>query len=326
MQEIDCDFMEAHESVLGRIVDSVASTPCVTRPAALVYSDEPRYRTVLATFSGYVGDSGVFSAPGLPAYPNKNTARRITAFRTRFATSLLSCEVIRQAKSATIAGLRSSGLALSMGVDNRTLLPPFLPVFEGEGAVFTRMLEFCYPFDYCCHLPFAILHDHRRQRRYGDVITNRVSDYVIGAIAFARARNPGLGVMPGERLSSLGKSFKAIGDLSLSEFEEWMREIAMLRATGLIRAATSTMSVGNIPFFYRERLCRMVDRLTRTNLLRKNVVPKELMGISDIGSQIDRQRQVFRNFGELLCWWPEIMSRARRVVQSGGSVCELITG
>ena len=74
-----------------------------------------------------------------------------------YARAKVSREVLRQISGYTISVVaRFAGM--NIGIDNRSLLPPFLPVGRNEDGTFAMNLHLCVDDALVGHIPVAVLH------------------------------------------------------------------------------------------------------------------------------------------------------------------------
>lgn len=70
-----------------------------------------------------------------------------------------------------------------IGIDNRSLLPPFPPCFRNEDGVFGTLLSACSPSTFLGHIPVCLLHDPLDQRTSGAAnFSVRFSDVIISLV------------------------------------------------------------------------------------------------------------------------------------------------
>jgi len=64
--------------------------------------------------------------------------------------------------------LSDSGYCMStvLGLDHRSPLPPFLPIYRGEDALFSFLIRHCYAESYLGYVPWAYLHQPEQARHH----------------------------------------------------------------------------------------------------------------------------------------------------------------
>src|SRR4029077_16768409 len=106
-------------------------------------------------------------------------------------------------------------------MDNRDLLPPFMPVRRGQDMIFGMTLARCCHDALAAHLPWALVHVPVEKRRFWDGEMRRsASGYdtarllidCITSKEFGSTRNGW-----GEQMRILGRHLVELGNLSASE-------------------------------------------------------------------------------------------------------------
>src|SRR5262249_1198811 len=142
---------------------------------------------VVATSMGVVGDSGMHSPVGFLRIIG-DSREDLVKSESAYRSACTSREMLRTADCVTITD-HGWFLATGLGLDNRFLLPPFLPVCRNQDGLFGLLIQTC--FEYACfgHLPGTIIHSPMEDRLFkpdamwksaGKV---RFCDVVVSAIA-----------------------------------------------------------------------------------------------------------------------------------------------
>jgi hypothetical protein len=210
----------------------------------------------------------------------------------------------------------AASLAMFLGLDNRDLLPPFFPPFRSEDGIFGHMLARCRDGACTGHVPLALLHDRPEARGFGDVVTIRMSDLILGALGSCAISIADTSCA--ERLGRFGKHLVFLGSLEDDAFREWARPAMFARASGIAKSAEAAlMREYCYPDYWADDLSRTIERFSKAALDPDYAVPEELRGEGAALSGLGAARTIMRQFGELLCWWPEIVERTRRLAERG---------
>ena len=222
----EIDILSCHEKLLGRPIAGCMSTLGsdsaldVERVGPELTSLFQRgSKVVKVTASGSWGDSGMDS-PRMMLELGEESRDLLMRSEELYAQAKESREMFRCASSYTI----SKGVAfatMNVGLDNRLLLPPFLPVGRNEDGIFAMTLHLCVEDALVGHLPVAVFHSPLEPRRYEKgPIPNpapRLAE-VVSSIASTFTPSPGrTGVQ--ERLSELAKLFLDVGSLKVEDFK-----------------------------------------------------------------------------------------------------------
>jgi hypothetical protein len=166
------------EEFLGREVGSLVAD--IGEPSRIDFDlMEPRMLqeigvqggAIAATFPGHLGDPGwaaPFGYAGVPVgclmlLPDSH--QRMTRSERDYRSACASRALLRVAKSPAISDTKTSGSTF-IGLDNRKILPPFMPVGRSQDVIFGVALSQCVAGGYCAHLPWALLHAPIESRRF----------------------------------------------------------------------------------------------------------------------------------------------------------------
>jgi hypothetical protein len=206
-----------------------------------------------------------------------------------------------------------------MGIDNRQLLPPFFPLYSNEDGVFGHCFELCAATAYTGHIPLSLIHDPDGDRSYSPDrwTTIRVSDAVLACVALCCVENGAADLIPRQR--RLARRLMALASMPARDFVAELRNGLWQRtAVILARHARLLAAYGAKPEFWASEL-QIEDWRLRSAVQREDyIVPLELARTCNpVEALCVLQRLVFQ-FGELLLWWPDIVSRAKSLRACGG--------
>jgi hypothetical protein len=320
---IDTDLLALHEPLLGK---SIASYIAASKtPTEMHFTrTEDRYIRQLAsgygriavTLNGIVGDCGS-NAPGSLFLPDRSF-RRLTRTDTDYRTLRLSREIFRFVNNTVITDRFEQMMSTFFGLDNRTLVPPFLPVGRGQDGLFGCVMGRCFDGTYAARLPWSLLHAPVEARSFtpDDFVRGAggrelagVIGQLINTFQYGPVRLDGA-----EKLRRLGRYLEEIGRLSGPEFGELLRTSLWHTTRALIAQVEDRVrrfgesSPGCVE---DARIYLAAHRRALTG--QETWMPIDLSrGRSPGEAQMIAQHLVLR-FGQLLYWWPDIVQ----------SVCEL---
>jgi hypothetical protein len=211
-------------------------------------------------------------------------------------------------------------MTTNAGLDNRALLPPFLPVGRNEDGIFALTLHVCAEDALIGHLPLAIHHDPDVPRSFPAAAfldpSPRFAE-VIAAIMRACVSTPGRRSVS-ERVSTLGTFISDLGALKTADFEEQVRTIWLAVTSHSVGFLQSLLDLHHgQPDYWAKDVLAMIENFKDFTLHGSPAVPRELSGIQPVEQAKESCRRLVRNFGELLRWWPVIYSAATRLRADG---------
>ena len=331
-QFVETDLLGAHDELLGATLSSVISrfsersTRLYQTCAHLMHSLANGAGRVRVTFNGLVGDSGMGSPVGLLSGIQGDSRERFVRSHDDYRNAMSSREVLRTTLSTSIYH-GTHCMATTLGLDNRSLLPPFIPVQRNQDGVFGLTLNICFEDTFFAHLPHAVLHA-AEERFYSPNITDQVSGLAFTDILYycmvAHQFTPGIS-REEDRLRSLGRYLMELGGIPLPEFVETVRLQLWQRMSMKLVALEQILKT------YREQPHYWAEDLKRTMGVLRDALPKDdylvardlSTGRTDVEVQELTQRLI-RRFGQLIYHWPEVVGAAKRLRAEGIRVAEAI--
>jgi hypothetical protein len=275
---------------------------------------------VLLVFTGLLGDSGMYSPQGYFLLTGESR-ERFARSEPAYLSACTSREVLRAASHRTLScDWWSTATALSL--DNRDLLPPFMPVLRNEDGLYGATVKAVFEHGYFGHLPWAIFHAPDEHRSYGppDMTKGaagpRLCD-LLGACLTCREFWPGL-VSPEKRLRALGEHLMELGSLPLQDFEEFVR-IQLLRSGSeyASRLEKQLRSYRGEPAYWAKGIEGYLAVWYETIRRERRITPRDLVEARGVEGARDLSRSLFYDFGRLLYWWPEVVEGAKRLRAAG---------
>lgn len=268
---------------------------------------------VVATVSGLIGDSGAESAAWVLGAEGA-TRERLVNDDSLIRTALTSREVMGVSRACTIAH-NSGFMATAIGLDNRELLPPFLPVGRNQDGVFGALIDGISPAAFVAHLPVAVFHDPQKDRAYLAIPPFRISELIIYMI----------GTLPKRPksdfriyLQQLGREMKEISALRDSDFYQVLFEAVRIVESGRLRHLEKIiMDFPDCPPAWIEQLQQM-HQLCAGRLMDPDIhIPSEFRRMGDSDSAQKLTRELVRKAGMLFLAWPEIVEAAKELKARG---------
>jgi hypothetical protein len=329
----EADLLGLHETLLGRQIGDRLAQAAGFESVDLHSAEatlDCRLRLwggrVLATMGGILGDSGIGATAYL--FVDRESQKRLTRSEAHYLTAVRSRQVLRTVRRTTISE-GTACLAGNLGLDSRSLLPPFIPVQRNSDGLFARVLRLCFRDGYLGYLPWVVLHDPERPRQnaledyWRHIRQVRLPDLVIHLLQASNAPYDGLG--DAASLRRLGAQFEDWGSLDAVEFEEVLQKQVWRTAAGVF----STSGNPEVPAAEQEFYARY--RKKYADILRERVTDRDYLLPSDLSQAGGEDqvralvREIIRRFGQLLQGWPEMYSAARRLRARGVELAPLLT-
>ena len=315
---VDRDLVAIHETLLGkdvrRIVVELAQSDSFTTDDAPPHFFQDLTRPgscrVVATLNGILGDSGMHSGTSFLSQLKGGSRKRLLASEAAYRSAFSSREVLRIVPRNTVCrGFQL--MTTAIGLDNRKLLPPFMPIGRNEDGTFGMTLWKCFRDGYLGYVPWALLHAPAETRTYPQNYLSyfanlRMADILAAAIlAFT--------VSPAQRsgeasLGGLGQHLIDLGSASLLDFEEVIRVSRREWLSSYLSGFDRLSLTGDeSPRYWAKDVTAHLESTRQALLSQDPLVPTDLNGrISDQRTRELSQYAVLK-FGELLSWWPELL-------------------
>jgi hypothetical protein len=293
---VGADLLAVHEGLLGTTVPGPNGGP------------------VLATAAGVAGDSGMGTAVYFLLLDGASRDRLVRSPEV-YRAALTGRRLLRAVSQATVCR-PGYCMALNLGLDNRRLLPPFLPVMRNQDGVFAALLRACFPDSLFGFLLWTVVHepptprpslaDGMRESVTG-LRTGQALQVLIGALA------PGLaGPDAGQRLRALGARLEDLGSAAPADFEAGMNALLRAQMSGLAARLEGLLGeYGGQPPFWAEDVGRLLAALREALPQPDWAAPTDLRAAFSAGRARELFRCLVRQFGELLRVWPDLVEAAR---------------
>ncbi len=312
------DIVAMHEVYLGKSLASViqcarnyGQVQCNEMCAHLLKSLLAKKGAIMASFNGLIGDCGMNSR-----IPAMSLIKRKMHTAAQLQCAATCREMVRSAAKPTI--WHGPGwMNFASGLDNRKLLPPFMPVERSEDTVFIGLLQLVYRDGYFAHLPHALLHDSEPRTGYSNQGLHRPKLY---DVILACLHGSLVATVPlsnsSDAMRSLGRQLIEVGSLDCSAFQEWITVVLLRNASRTLRECDKLLQETHLPLevagLLRHDYQQSLDNILDTDF----AVPVEF---ASFGRDQARQltQSILLQFGRLLVLWPDIVTAARSLKNSG---------
>lgn len=323
IERCDTDVIGRHEALLGKSLCEAVNA----RADCDIHMDEICAHLLSAlvagsgaigiTLNGVYGDSAMYGG-GCTLLPSRGATRsRLTASKAALTTALESREVIRQASRLSIA---HTGRCMGsfIGLDNRSLLPPFFPMFRNEDSIFGCLTQYCCDEFLAAHLPFSLLHAPFGARAYhpNAISEIRVSDIVLVCISAAQVNAMPLRME--ERLRKVGSQLLEFGALRVADFREFLSISLWSRASRLILSfETAVKEYSNEPDYWAAEVRSRIEKIRSAVTRPEYLMPTDLGRSANLEDALRDTQRILSLYGRLLCEWPGIVAVARGLSTQG---------
>jgi hypothetical protein len=314
----DTDVVAAHEDALGLtlpefVTQWTSSGGRVDIQSACDHQIADLYLNrgrICATMPGIVGDSGEYSSATLLN----------DAIRHGLVHSGEYCELALRSKE--IVGIspgyslnhQGTCMAYSLGLDNRELLPPFLPVFRSEDSFFGKLISSCFPGSYWMHLPLAVLHDKQSPGQYCRRADHVRVPELISALILRHSES-GLTLSPVSNMEVAGKSLYGVSQLPPMEFSREIDNCIRRELIGRSQSLGKTLADSpEMPEWVKANLQNCRDTI-------QTKIERSAFDLEDLdhsaGDRLQVVRRIVRSTGELLAYWPQMIAISAELRSSG---------
>lgn len=328
------DFLGLHEQMLGKSLADCSSSFSVKDwdidaiDVDFICGMKGRDGHVRATFAGIVGDSGIGKSC-FYLFCEEPSIKRLTVSEELYRAAMMSGQVLRTVTKPTVSvGGHCAGA--NVGLDNRTLLPPFMPVQRGEDTVFGKLLWGSFWTDYVGFIPSVIVHHSPNIRSLSSpllwneltaLMTNDIIGTVISLFYTQSLRGyPG----GGSGLEALGIYLTELGQMAPQDFQEVIR-IALWQsiAPRLIRLEKHREKHAHKASYWAKDLERCLNAQRLALAEESFGTPVDLIPQDGTTGVPSLQRLVLA-LGELLRYWPRIVEAAAHLSRRGEKLAQPI--
>ena len=330
------DLLAIHEELLGRDLQDVVKSAGTESTIDFSLMDprstqrlEAIRGKITATATGLVGDS-TWPSPFVYFLLTGESRRRFTRSEEGYRAALLSREILRVTDRVTIADGTDATPGATFGLDNRELLPPFIPVGVAEDLVFWRTLFKTCDESYIALLPHALLHLPVPQRRHrlNDLMkgTSGIEFYVVllALMNFAGRECTSTGREDG--MKEMGSYLEKIGSLPRRDFDELVHANALRETELLVSHLDGLLATsGEMPDYWITDIKQVIQSMRESFKRAEVSVPLDLLRAGGLDEAREMTQRLVFKFGQLLRWWPQIVETARKLKREEYSLARPIS-
>lgn len=316
----EVDLIGSYERLLGRTVASLVEEE---GPVRLDGMNFPFFRSaiqpdarVLLCETGYKGDRSI-EVPALYLALEGPSYDRLVRSESCYRSAFRSREVVRSVSQATISN-NASCTTNNLAIDNRTMVPPFLPRQRGEDILFSMSVKLCHKNCFFAHLPIAVLHDPDPRRTFEsipatDFVPGMRSAHLVALLIQRFSRHFEFqSELPAENLLAMGRYFTLLASQPFEQFHSFVRDEWLHQTRLAISSLKKQIAgcAGTAPGFWVADLRTHLEVL-KAALLRAAPCPIDMVSDPNDGM---RAWEVFQetlfSYGQLLEKWPALLRTA----------------
>lgn len=213
------------------------------------------------------------------------------------------------------AAMNTNFPGMNIGLDNRSMLPPFLPVMRGEDTIFSRMIKLFYQDSLIGTLPFTITHSPEGHRMFDEQAVFDVrlvlSELILNMLD---AYQPPVGGFSAKGYSNaLGKFFTDIGTLTLDDFEEYVKQLWLKWGSYTTENIEMLLMKHDFKPAYWAKLLETYAISIREHSCANYISAAKDLYAGDERAAALSSRDIIRRYGEVLEWWPVIYDAAHHI-------------
>jgi hypothetical protein len=227
-----------------------------------------------------------------------------------------SSKTIRHVRATTVSH-GAPVFSSVLGLDNRDLLPPFIPAGDDELKVFSATLKRCTTNAFHAHLPWAILQDRQRHPPNGSSAPMgvRFCDVVTAIICSCE---PSIaGIDQSKRLAWLGSCLSELAELPSPQFSATVQDLVRRQTFARVAQLDRLVHDSTLPEYSRMELRRQVHVMLHGIRNPQYFIPCDLLRGGSQGEPAEYLRRLVYRLGKLLEWWPALITTSRHLANQG---------
>jgi hypothetical protein len=324
---VNGDFRALHEQMLGKDLGDCISAIEADSDLDLDQAGAGFFRKlsvpgakVLVTATGWAGASGMSSCDYFLSTSGA-TRSRLLGSEDDYRHALSGHQVVRAVTRRTV----SEGtfcMAINLGLDNRDVLPPFMPVQRNQDGIFGASVRACFPGAFFGFLPWVVWHKPPAPRRFspddlGQGAVRVQSGQITQALINSFAPGPGK-TDARNTMIALGTSLAEWGCAPGADFNELVRLLLWnLISRQACQLEAQLNEFKGQPDFWARDVRRLQAAWREALATREFGVPWDLREAFGMDPSAELYQRVVRKFGVLLQAWPDMIEAAKELRRRG---------
>ncbi|HEY9776430.1 MAG TPA: hypothetical protein V6C81_21900 [Planktothrix sp.] len=268
---------------------------------------------VSITNTGVAGESG--RREGQPFIFTAGEKReRLVASKEKYDGAQQEQQIMRGARGTTINdGTLCFGF--NLGIDNRTLVPPFMPFMRGEDTVFSTLFRVIWKGEYFAMLPWLAYHTGAARKVRGatidtsDAIHLRFAELLGLMIQMYQGRS--LQEETERRLTAAADWLIEIGTGPVKEFESVLQRIWWQATAANIRRLEQALKTHRgQPDYWAQDLIAHIRSYQQSLTDPSYLISADIIQLFGSNAAMERQRDMVAQFGAFLRAWPALRTAA----------------
>ncbi len=338
------DFWAEHTAVLTKtgpeLCTAVDITPHALDSLPVPLADlaqrlqAPESR-VVATLNGLVGDSGLGfpfgftgTAVGCLLPQTAATHHALTHDESHYQTALTSRATLRVAPRLTLSD-GSYTMTTFVGLDNRHLLPPFMPLFRAQDMIWGQTVWRTDATALLAHLPLTLRHAPLEPRRFwpGEFMRSATGYDTTRLVLDCLMSYAPDALTPRAGLVALGQYLQALGEQPLPDFAHFVQKEALRRNELFLTSMETTLTRFNHqPAYWATDVKRYMHTMRQAMQADDYIVPVGLRVNYQPRQALAMGQTLIRLFGEFLAAWPDIVAASHDLRQAGRGMTTAVGG
>lgn len=322
---VDVDFLGIHEQLLGKKLAACIAAVEAAGEDLDFTAMESRFfdhmhasdAKVAVSFAGIVGDAG--AQYRFRFLHGGDTFDRLVETEHAYRLGMTTRQMIKAARRPSISD-GTFCMTTNIGVDHRTLLPPFVPVLRNEDGVFGCVLSTCFPGSFTGYVPYTVLHSPPEVRSLAsEVHRQRYKTYLVNGllmwIIMAFRDHP---YCPdgARNLRSLGRYLQDLGALPQKGFAAFLRTVAWRAMHANVAYAERQLEERRgAPAYWVDDVEAYLEAALEAVVQPEFAIPSDLEGSAT--ERLALFQELVAQFGTLLVHWPDIVEAAREMRGQG---------
>jgi hypothetical protein len=319
------DFFALHETLLGKSAGELIQrhgleTRGFEQPRATLFRRiEGGGARIAMTALGVAGDSGMGSSVLFLQLEGESRASLMRS-ESVYRNALSYHRLIRAAPQLTVVD-QGYCMTLNLGLDNRRLLPPFMPVQRLEDDIFAALLRAWAEGSAFGFLPWALSHEPPPRKRLSPADRSAQISSAQIIVALIRSFSPMEAKGTERNLRALAKFLCEWGRAPLADLVEFVRMDAWRGASVQIARIEGLLQQHQrLPHFWAEDAERHIANLRAMVAMRNYVVPFDLAEAFGPELAMERAQRLAFRLGALLEAWPDLRQAASEERASGNPI------
>lgn len=321
---IDTDFLALHEQYLGKDPQSIISTclnngikPDISKlNASFIEKLKSGNAKIRMTLPGPAGDTCLFTDLYRLFLKGESYRRLITPLED-YLWHLSTRQVVRSVSSTVLSDMIRC-IGMNFAIDNRSLLPPFMPVQARCDGIFGDLMSVAFPEAFAGNIPWILPHNppDPRTRSVDELFSMlesvRVND-IVSILIFAM-QDELKSKASSENLRTAGQLLIELGRKSDRQFRNEIHYLYTLVLKQTVQMGEQALdSKINAPEAWQDHVRRYMK------VLERSIQGVDFLIPADINKPSSSDKQDFKEivclFGELLIYWPDIYESIQSITE-----------